>query len=490
MSEGPQYTSCVDKSEWKSVLATIGAANIIVASAAVAAIVAGLAVFPPAALVGLVLAIAAGAQILRKVAGWLLNGKLICMKNAQRRIFNDPDPDRVCVLGTVLDFEQVGEDKSGFELIDNDFSVNVLLAPMSTADVWNAKDLAELRSKAENGPQGDLIQNPAPPAPGPGQPPAPPALMRKDDPSKPFGAMPAGFIGYERGVMFSASFPRPIPKNAFSDPRQLVNVDKVFAQMRDDARDDFLAIYQGFGKVVVNGVELTPAQKQEVINRVNKDPFSEPTVVQSFNAAVEAAFHFQEKRTPVLHCECEGSRISDVFGVLDIASVNCDEDGFLGFVCDLLNILIFIFVGLPLLITALIAWAAADDGDLNDAYDGAGGELRWGDAIVVRGRWTYDSGHDGYQELHAVRTIQKIFPAPLDPSVLLGVREAWCGELAKVPPSEPPKDNPIHPPPPPPAPPWMTGKQAETWEAQQRDENRWTWHPAIDGCVPASPVIG
>jgi hypothetical protein len=132
MSEGPQYTSCVDKAVWKSVLATIGAANIMVASAAIAAIVAGL-VLPVAALVGLVLAIATGAQILRKVAGWLLNGKLICMQNAKRRVFSDPDPDRVCVLGTILDFEQVGEDKSGFALIDNDFAVNLLLAPPLTS---------------------------------------------------------------------------------------------------------------------------------------------------------------------------------------------------------------------------------------------------------------------------------------------------------------------------------------------------------------------
>lgn len=492
MSEGPQYTSCVDKAQWKSALATIGAANIIVASAAVAAIVAGL-VLPPAALVGLVLAVASGAQILRKVAGWLLNGKLICMENAKRRMFDDPDPDRVCALGTVLDFEQVGEEKSGFALIDNDFAVNLLLAPTSMADVRNAKDFATLRSQAENHPQGDLIQNPAPPAPGPGEPPAPPALMRKDDPSKPFGAMPAGFVGYGRGVMFSASFPRPIPKNAFSDPRQLVNVDPVFKQMADDARDESIAIYQGPGKVVVNGVELTPAQKQDAINRINADPFSEPTVVDSFKAAVEAAFHFQEKRAPALHCECEGSRINDVFNVLDVASFHC-HGGFLGFLCDLLNILISIVLGLPLLIAAIVAWATADDGALSDVYDGAGGELRWGDPIVVRGRWSYDGAHDGYQELHAVRRIQKILPAPSDPAALIGLHNAWCGELAKVPPSAPPKGDPIHPPPPPPPPPpkppGMTDKQAETWEAQQRDENRWTLHPLVDGCVPSTPVIG
>ena len=43
---------------------------------------------------------------MRKVAGWQLNGKLICLQNVQRRAFSDPDPDRICVLGKVLDFEK------------------------------------------------------------------------------------------------------------------------------------------------------------------------------------------------------------------------------------------------------------------------------------------------------------------------------------------------------------------------------------------------
>ncbi|HVR97473.1 MAG TPA: hypothetical protein VMW27_12720 [Thermoanaerobaculia bacterium] len=493
MSEGPQYTSCVDKAVWKSVLATIGAANIIVASAAVAAIVAGL-VFPPAALVGLILAIATGAQILRKVAGWLLNGKLICMQNAKRRVFSDPDPDRVCVLGTILDFEQVGEDKSGFELIDNDFAVNLLLAPLATADVIAAKDLATLRSLAENGPQGDLIQNPQPPAVAAGDPPAPPALVRKDDPTKLFGPMPAGFTGYDRGLMFSKSFPRAIPSNAFRDPRQLVKVDPMFQALADAARDEYLAPFQGPGPVIVNGQTLTDAQRQDYINKATADPFSQPIIVGSFKKAVDAAFDFKEKRTPVLHCEFEGSRISDVFGVLDVASLDCGG-GFLGFLCDLLNILISIFLGLPLLIAAIVAWASADDGALSDAYDGASGELRWGDPIVVRGRWSYDGGHSGYNEIHAVRTVQKTFPPPQD-------CDAWCGELSKVPPSPPPERDPAGapstPPPPPPVggppppigQPPMNARQKETWDAQQRDENRWVYHPAIDGCVPAALPIG
>ena len=129
MSEGPQYTACIDKANWKSAIAWIGVADIAAAIGAVVALLAGL------PLVGLIAAFAAGSEIIRKVAEWQLNVKLICLGNVKRRVFDDPDPDRICVLGTVLDFEKVGEDKSGFENIDNDFGVNLFIAPFQINDV-------------------------------------------------------------------------------------------------------------------------------------------------------------------------------------------------------------------------------------------------------------------------------------------------------------------------------------------------------------------
>ncbi|HYN19623.1 MAG TPA: hypothetical protein VE078_01585, partial [Thermoanaerobaculia bacterium] len=114
------------------------------------------------------------------------------------------------------------------------------------------------------------------------------------------------------------------------------------------------------------------------------------------------------------------------------------------------------------------------------------------DPIVVRGRWAYDGGHDGYNEIHAVRTVQKTLPPP-DAAGFVAFHDAWCAELSKVPPSPPPdRDSgatppPKVPPPPPVAPPpTMTPSQQHTWKAQQRDENRWVYHPAIDGCLPES----
>jgi hypothetical protein len=290
MSEGPQYTNCIDKADWKSAIAWVGVADI---GAAVGAIVAVLAGFPA---VGVIVAFASGAEILRKVAEWQLNGKLICLKNVKRRVFEDPDPDRICVLGTVLDFEKVGEDKSGFENIDNDFALNLFIAPFPISDVA-VEDPAVLKRHMEKSPQGDLIQNPDAPEPAAGDPdPSPGPLKRKDNPLQNFGPMPSGFTGYQRGLMLSASFPRPIPSNAYRDPHELVKVDPKFKQMGDDAYTAFVAEFQG--EVIENGQPLSKEMKDAILAAAAKDPLADGHVSAKFYQAVEAAFHFTEKNAP------------------------------------------------------------------------------------------------------------------------------------------------------------------------------------------------
>ena len=190
MSEGPQYTGCTDKANWQSALAAVGVFDIVAAVAAILAVIGG------APAIGVIAGFAAAAEIIRKVAEWQLNGKLICLKNVRRRIFEPvfPDPDRLCVLGTVLDFEAVGEGKSGIENIDNDFAINLLLAPMLQS-VLLLDSASAIKQTLERSPQGDLIQNPQPPNQPDGSPPNPGPLKRRDDPSLDFGAMPAGFSG-------------------------------------------------------------------------------------------------------------------------------------------------------------------------------------------------------------------------------------------------------------------------------------------------------
>jgi len=476
MSEGPQYTSCVEKEDFVTVGTYVGVADVLGAIGAILAILAG---FPAA---GVILAFAAGAELLRKVAEWLLKHKLICLQNVQRRVFDDPDPDRVCVLGAVLDFEKVGEDKSGFEKIDNDFALNLFLAPTPLSEIAG-KELADLTHAVEITQQGDLIQNPDVTDPNPVDPKAlPKPLLRKDNGQK-FGPMPKGFTGYSRSMMFSAAYPRLIPKNVYDDPHELVKVDPKFAQMGDDAYGQFFTEVQG-NLSGPDGQPLSQDDKDAILADAAADPLGQGRVAMLFYQQVNAAFDFQEKKAPSLHCEFEGARIRDVYNVLDFSHVHCDTSGFFGFLCDALNFLISIFLGIPKLIAAAGAWALAKDGKLSDAYDGKGGEIVFGDSIVLRGRWAYDGGHDGYNEIHAVRIVQKTFgPGPLDEAGFKSFHDQWCTELGKVPPGgDPPPAgtsstpaNGRNP---------LTPAQQATRDAQARPENRWTYHPAIDGCVP------
>jgi hypothetical protein len=295
-----------------------------------------------------------------------------------------------------------------------------------------------------------------------------------------FGAPRFGFTGYERDIMVSSKFPRPIPANTYNDPNELVKIDPQFKQMGDDAYFEFLSEFQGTVSDG-SGNPMSEDQKDAILNEAAKDPLAFPIVSQKFYKAVEAAFHFQQKKAQALHCEFEGSRIRDVYDVLDFAHVHCDTSGFWGFACDVLNFVISLFLGLPKLIAAAAAWLLADDGSLSDA---GGGDIGLGEPIVVRGRWAFDSAHSGYNEIHAVRTVHKTFPIPPhDMSALVAFHNEWCSELARVPP--PGRGGPHTPDPTGGADVPFTHDQRTTYEAQQKDENRWVYHPVIDGCEPA-----
>ena len=280
-------------------------------------------------------------------------------------------------------------------------------------------------------------------------------------------------------MMISAKFPRPLPANVFLNPYGLVGVDPIFKAMGDTAYANFLFKYAG--AVMENGRLLTQQEKDAILNRAAVAPLWEPEVNAAFYQAVKDAFDFKTINVPIMHCEFEGSRIRDVYNALDFAHVHCDTSGFWGFLCDVLNFVISLFLGIPKLIAAAVAWANADDGKLSDSYDGKGGPINLNDPLVIRGRWVYDSAHDGYNEIHAVRTVQKTGPAPLYPTEFLAFHEERCHQLARVPWAPPiplPGSPPVTGSPP------MTPEQRDTWEGQGRDENRWAYHPVIDGCAP------
>jgi hypothetical protein len=107
----------------------------------------------------------------------------------------------------------------------------------------------------------------------------------------------------------------------------------------------------------------------------------------------------QKYEVPVLHCEFEGSRIRDLLSVIDAFSLGggwCKRNWFFRILCTILQ---SIFAPLILVLLA-VAWAAASSGSQDDALTD-GGEVGPRDIVVLRGRWAYDGGHSGYNEVHA-----------------------------------------------------------------------------------------
>jgi len=193
-----------------------------------------------------------------------------------------------------------------------------------------------------------------------------------------------------------------------------------------------------------------------------------------------------EYTVPVLHCECEGSRINDVFNVVDQmpgGGAGCKKHWYTAILCFIARVL-----SLPFTLAFVAeAWAKARDGNYHDAMEG-NGELAIGDLVLVRGRWVFDAGHKGHNEVHAVRTIQKI-PEPADPAnpkapgspppgsppaEFDSFYRAWCDLADQAPPDHEPGQRP----------PGMTTEQTQTYDNQQRPENHFRIHPDIDGCRP------
>jgi hypothetical protein len=185
---------------------------------------------------------------------------------------------------------------------------------------------------------------------------------------------------------------------------------------------------------------------------------------------------------PILHLECEGSRIFDVCQVLSsfwnpISNTVCQ--------IPLIGSVVCFFVSLavaPLLLPAVIAaWQNAQDGSADDPrVYGASGQVELGDPVVVVGRWVYDAAHQGWNELHPVKSIQKIDPNSYSWTNFADFRNQWCALTSEVPPYEDPGVQPAG----------MTPAQTQVYNSQRQPENRWYLHPLIDGCEPTrSPQI-
>jgi hypothetical protein len=101
MSQGPQYTSCVEAADFSppntAIIATLGA--LIVVGGIAAVFSAG---------IGALIAIAALVQLLRYVLDFMLNGKLICLHRTSADCNCGDAGNTICAIGEVADTEGVG----------------------------------------------------------------------------------------------------------------------------------------------------------------------------------------------------------------------------------------------------------------------------------------------------------------------------------------------------------------------------------------------
>lgn len=181
---------------------------------------------------------------------------------------------------------------------------------------------------------------------------------------------------------------------------------------------------------------------------------------------------------PVLHCEIEGDRIFAVCAALS-SFTNPVLDAFCSipiigwFTCWVITLVMApVIAG----VAALAWWAGSND---HRDFDNAG-SLTKGDTVVITGRWVYDAGHQGWNELHAVKSVQKLPPNICDRPTFKDYRIRCCKLTMEAPPPMKPGSKEERPA-------GMTPEQEKVWEEQRKPINRWIFHPIVDGCDEPEP---
>jgi hypothetical protein len=388
---GPQYTSCVSANDFEP---------IDYAYLAILGIIAGVGI--AFAGIGLLLTSAAAVEALRYVLDWMLNRKLICLHRSNTHCnCNSSNDTTVCAIGEVADSEDIGEDKNPIDDVDNDYALNLILAPADHDDFAQNGEDAEANQKiARNGPQGDLITE------QPGMP---------------------SFGGYSRTMVMLQKSGEYLPWTSI--------VGKNYKNFNNPDQNELWADF------LVKNAWLDP----------------------------------KKYKVPVLHCEFEGSRISDLLDVINFFTFGgkwCKKNFLFKIICKIIQSVLS-----PIILAALmVAWAAAKDGDQKDALlDPNAGEVGPKDMVIMSGRWAFDGGHSGYNEMHAVRTLQRIDNVPGPGKAFEAFLNRWCEHMDETPPGPGPTGMSVPP---------MTPKQSDTQDRQRRPENIWQFHPLIDGCLP------
>lgn len=239
---------------------------------------------------------------------------------------------------------------------------------------------------------------------------------------------------------------------------------------------------------------IEPPSKKTLLDKFDTDlsvnlvlaPLIQPTLTQAQNDPVQGELlksKFGLEVTPVddtnfanikaasLHVEFEGGGVYDLmiaclaalpFAVA--ATVVCAIPVVGWIACAILG-------AIAALITVIgIIAALLDTGDPNDVNP-ALGELhtndvfgRGADILVVKGRWVYDSAHEGWNEIHPITHCQRIgewsgswWGTEFAPPHTREAIDRWCEKVTEA-------------------------GSDETIHSQSQPVNTWTVHPVIDGC--------
>jgi hypothetical protein len=187
--------------------------------------------------------------------------------------------------------------------------------------------------------------------------------------------------------------------------------------------------------------------------------------------------------SPVLHCEVEGGGVQDFQNWLQalfwatVASLIAQE-ALAAAGLPLVSIAVSEFMAFLILLLSLIGFYAsegdrASQGQANAPgqgsidFQGPGSMTGLGATIVcVVGRWVYDSAHDGWNEIHPLKSVQAIgtmtpgpYYFPWNPS--------WAQQCGMI----------------------SAAMGLTTQRNQQLPANGWIIHPLVDGCAayPTEP---
>jgi hypothetical protein len=353
-------------------------------------------------------------------------GKLVCLPATTS------GPTYRCAVGRVIEIEETGYDKVGYEAMDNDWCINLLLAPQELSDF-----APKLNATGEREPH---------------------------DPDDAFGEARSG----PQGELLD------VDKNLMPEPEDGWKKSPVCqVEYFYDQQDEPILFHFDIGQPAP--LDIGPNLLAHVYNPREGDR-------DAAQAQLAALFGIDVTKIPVLHCEVEGSREHDFCAVAvplaqgsKVFSDGCHATfGWVPFgigdaVCNFVSTAVSWLVAGAAALAGLSTWGAAHPGD-----EIVGGLIQLGDAVVLSGRWVFDAAHQGQNELHPVLTVQKLGDS--DFSAIDDVKQFqddWCSLISEAPPPAEAIGSVSS---------GLTPAQQSVQGNQQQPAQRWRIHPAVDGC--------